>query len=72
MYIAGWKTVNDWMAMRARLHIGTDNSAWHEAAVAFFHERLSTRYLDPIACIQKYGTFRGEGFSISAIPNCYI
>src|SRR5438132_1715890 len=65
-YIAGWKTADDWRALRAVLMSG-DASAWHRAVADYFHERLRLRYLNPIRLLQEYDSFQGEGFSILAI-----
>ena len=66
-YIAGSKTVDDWKAFRQKLFPGCDPVLWQEAFVDYFHERLSSRYLEPISVLQDNGTFQGEGFSIVAI-----
>src|SRR6267378_126363 len=65
--IAGSKTVADWQAFRAKLAPGADKGLWQEAARDYFHERLSTRYLEPIRAIQEHRTLQGEGFSMVAI-----
>jgi hypothetical protein len=65
--IAGFKTCADWQAFRPRLVPGGHPDAWRVAAAAYFHERLSLRYLSPIKILQDHGTYQGEGFSIVAI-----
>jgi hypothetical protein len=66
-YIAGWKTVEDWMAFRPRLVAGRVPELWQTAFTEYFYERLASRYLEPISVLQDNGTFQGEGFSIVAI-----
>jgi hypothetical protein len=67
VYIAGFKTVDDWKAFRSSLTLGKDPARWQEAFDSYFHARLSLRYLNPIKILQENGTFQGEGFSILAI-----
>ena len=65
--IAGWKTAEDWQAIRPTLIIGGAVEPWRHAFVDFFETRLQLRYLHPIKVLQIHGTFQGEGFSILAI-----
>jgi hypothetical protein len=65
--IAGWKTADDWRALRNTLVIGGDSALWQRAFDEYFQERLRLRYLGPIRLLQQHGTFQGEGFSILAI-----
>lgn len=65
--IAGWKTAEDWRALRALLVIGGSPDRWQQAFIEFFQTRLDLRYLNPIQVLQEHGTFQGEGFSILAI-----
>ncbi len=65
--IAGWKTVDDWNALRATLVVGGSPQRWRQAFVDFFQTRLQLRYFNPIKVLQEHGTFQGEGFSILAI-----
>jgi hypothetical protein len=67
IYIAGSKTTDDWMAFKPTLVPGGDPVVWETAFAAYFHGRLSARYLDPIKVLQDNGSFQGEGFSIAAI-----
>jgi hypothetical protein len=67
VYIAGFKTADDWRSFRARLVPGSDPPSWEKAFADYFYPRLSLRYLDPIRVLQENGTFQGEGFSIVAI-----
>lgn len=46
---------------------GCDVGVWREAAKDYFHQRLFSRYLEPIGVLQDHGTYTGEGFSIAAI-----
>jgi len=65
--VAGSKTCGDWRKFRNRLVPGSDVACWEAAFHNYFQARISLRYLDPIALIQKYSTKEGEGFSIVAI-----
>jgi hypothetical protein len=67
IYIAGFKTTDDWTALRKTLVPGTDPVSWQNAYKDYFHSRLSLRYLEPIKVLRDSSTFRGEGFSIVAI-----
>jgi len=67
MQIAGFKTCADWQLFSAKLVPGGDVTIWRDAAKEYFHERLFSRYLDPIKVLQDNGTYTGEGFSIAAI-----
>ncbi len=67
VYIAGFKTADDWKSSRATLASGNDPAFWQKAFEDYFHARLSLRYLEPIRVLQENGTFQGEGFSIVAI-----
>jgi len=66
-YIAGQKTVADWLAFRKRLTSSYDAELWNCAFQEYFLQRLEQRYLHPIKVLQKYGTWKGEGFSILAL-----
>jgi hypothetical protein len=65
--IAGWKTADDWRALRSTLIIGGSPDRWTQAFDQFFRTRLDLRYLNPVRVLQDHGTFQGEGFSILAI-----
>ena len=65
--IAGVKTVRDWRRFKRKLKVGGSVEAWQVAFRDYFYERLSTRYLAPIAAIRARDTEKGEGFSIVAI-----
>ncbi len=67
VYIAGFRTADDWKAFRKTLVPGNGPEAWQKAFEDYFHTRLSLRYLEPIKVLQDSGTFQGEGFSIAAI-----
>jgi hypothetical protein len=66
-YIAGWKTVGDWINDKEKLVLGGAPATWKYVFNEYFEARLKLRYLDPIQAIQDNGTFQGEGFSIVAI-----
>jgi hypothetical protein len=66
-YIAGWKTADDWRAMKQQFVNNGDAALWKKAYDEFFVARLNARYLEPIRVLQENGTFSGEGFSIVAI-----
>jgi hypothetical protein len=65
--IAGLKTCADWNTFRKHLVPGQDAARWRQAVENYFHQKLSSRYLDPIKMLQDQGTYHGEGFSIVAI-----
>lgn len=65
--VAGSKTCGDWRAFRNQLVPGGDVACWEAAFHDYFQARITLRYLDPIALIQKHDTKKGEGFSIVAI-----
>lgn len=65
--IAGSFTADDWADVSARLVPGHDADSWDFAYEAFFHHRLTTRYLQPIEQLQVLGGCEGEGFSVVAI-----
>lgn len=71
LYIAGWKTCNDWKKLKAQLVRTTSVELWGSAFDDYFVERLRGRYLNPINILQENGTFQGEGFSIVTI-HCSI
>jgi len=66
-YIAGWKTADDWQAVRSKLVGNSDPSIWKTVFEDYFCTRLNLRYFGPIKTLQEHGTFQGEGFSILAI-----
>ena len=63
--IAKNRTVDDWKILRKKLK-NNDNLSWDEAYI-FFHDRISSRFLEPIEKIQRIGKNKGEGFSIALI-----
>ncbi|MEJ2229129.1 MAG: hypothetical protein P8Y67_13045 [Alphaproteobacteria bacterium] len=65
--IAGMKTVADWQKLKATLIVGGDAAPWKNAFEDFFHERLRTRYFDPIEKLSQMTCKNGEGFSIVTI-----
>jgi hypothetical protein len=67
MLISGWKTPKDWLKLRTKLIINTDNDVWEKAYKDYFLKRINLRYLHPIQILQENGTFQGEGFSIMTI-----
>src|SRR5579859_6164718 len=67
VYIAGYRTADDWSALRGALIVGGDPIPWHTACEEYLVARLTLRYLEPIQILRANGTFQGEGFSIVAI-----
>jgi len=63
MKIAGTKTVVDWEKLKPKLVENSPRENWKEA-YNFFHERLRTRYLDPIERLKETDEKIGEGFAI--------
>lgn len=66
-YIAGRKTVLDWLTIRPTLNDFTNSVVWDTVFTDYFHTRLKDRYLDPINSIKQDGCYSGEGFSIMTI-----
>jgi hypothetical protein len=65
--IAGRRSRKHWRSFGKGLAPGGDPDLWRRAACDYFHTRVATRYLDPIAAIMKLKRNQGEGFSIVAI-----
>ncbi len=63
-WIAGRKTVADWLAFKDRLHGSDDPAIWNDAFTNFFEARLDSRYFAPIRAIEKLDQDIGEGFAI--------
>jgi hypothetical protein len=61
------KTIGDWKAIRDQLSAGVPAETWEGVLGDFYHERLKSRYLDPIKAIRSKPIFKGEGFAIVAI-----
>lgn len=71
--IAGGKRASDWVKFKERLVSGLCNP--EDWAVAFhecFEVRIQSRYLKPIAQLEKNSTLEGEGFSIVTIQCALI
>lgn len=64
--IAGSRTADNWRVFKQRLD-SADVSVWQQAFDHYFNARLSSRYLEPLAALQKDGRWRGEGFTITSI-----
>ena len=58
-------TIAKWKELRKKLKIN-ENLSWDEAYI-FFHDRVSSRFLEPIEEIKRIGKNKGEGFSIALI-----
>jgi hypothetical protein len=67
MKIAGRYTDQHWMAFKKHLLSEPDQSLWERAFSQYYRMRIDTRYLNPIASIQRHDTERGEGFAIVAL-----
>lgn len=67
MRIAGRHTDKHWMAFKKRLQSKPNERLWDSAFHDFYHMRIYTRYLHPIASIQQDDTQLGEGFAIAAL-----
>ncbi len=63
--IAGFKTIADWetLVKDGKEDKNINEIDWCEA-FSFFEERIKTRYLDPIRCIQNMSLQLGEGFAM--------
>jgi hypothetical protein len=66
-YIAGRKTVADWISIRNALNDFGNAELWTSVFDDYFLTRLNDRYLDPIKSIKQDGCYSGEGFSIMTI-----
>jgi hypothetical protein len=71
-YLSPSKTKADWVAVRKKLDTKAPPSLWREVVDSFFHDRVDSRYLQPIERIQKAGALQGEGFSILTIQCALI
>lgn len=67
MRIAGKHTAKQWMALKKRLQSKPNQRLWDSAFRRFYRMRIDTRYLHPIASIQRDDTESGEGFAIAAL-----
>ena len=67
MYISSSRTAVDWFEIRDSLTSGTNIDAWTDVIEHFLHDRLFTRYIDPIESIRIRGGSKGEGFAIVTI-----
>lgn len=67
MKIAGKRTAKQWMALKLRLQSKPSQRLWDSAFRDFYLTRIDTRYLRPIASIQRDDTQSGEGFAIAAL-----
>lgn len=66
-WIAGKKSVKNWMDMRGRLTGSPDKAAWTEAFTDFFKVRIESRYFKPIRAIENIKECVGEGFAIVSL-----
>jgi hypothetical protein len=67
MRIAGKYTAQQWMALKSCLQSTPSPDLWDLAFRCFYLTRIDTRYLQPIASIQRDDTESGEGFAIVAL-----
>jgi hypothetical protein len=67
MRIAGPNTDKQWMALKKRRESKPSRRLWDSAFQCFYRTRIDTRYLRPIASIQRHDKQRGEGFAIAAL-----
>jgi len=67
MRIAGTLTDVSWCARKKELLIDSSPAMWEKTFDEFLHQRIQTRYLDPIKAIDKINKDRGEGFSVVAL-----
>lgn len=54
------------------LEKGATPEVWAKAVEEFFHDRMKTRYLEPIAVIQQGGRGVGEGFAMVSLQCALI
>jgi hypothetical protein len=55
------------VALKKRLQSKPSQHLWDSAFRRFYRMRIDTRYLHPIASIQRHDTQCGEGFAIAAL-----
>lgn len=67
MRIAGKETVVRWQNLRDRLQAAPTRQLWASAYRRFYRRRIDTRYLEPIASIERHDRQLGEGFSTVAL-----
>jgi len=67
MRIAGKYTAQQWKALKSCLQSTPSPDLWDLAFRCFYLTRIDTRYLLPIASIQRDDTESGEGFAIVAL-----
>lgn len=72
VYISRTRTHVQWLAIRDELQADRANNLWRNAVQDFFHDRLVSRYLEPIECLNDQGSCSGEGFSIATIQCALI
>lgn len=66
------KNVGHWRAEKPALEKGASPEVWVKAVEEFFHDRMKTRYLEPIAAIQQGGRGIGEGFAMVSLQCALI
>jgi len=68
IWIAGTNSNQIWDIVKPRLQASPkDRELWESAYWAFYRLRIDTRYLAPIAVIQRNDNEMGEGFAITAL-----
>lgn len=67
MRIADNKTDRDWADLKSQLQTAATPQLWNVAYEEFYRVRINTRYLAPIASIQRHELKKGEGFAIVAV-----
>ena len=67
MKIAGKRTTKQWAALKAQLLSKPNQSLWSSAYHDFYRTRIDSRYIRPIASIERHDTLTGEGFAIVAL-----
>jgi len=67
MRIAGTNTDQQWMALKKSLQARPSKRLWGSAYRRFYRMRIDTRYLHPIASIQRHDNQLGEGFAIATL-----
>src|SRR5436305_605586 len=67
MRIAGKSTDAHWRSLKRRLSRRPTARLWDAAFRRFFYSRIETRYLRPIAAIDRNDRALGEGFAIASL-----
>src|SRR5665647_174598 len=63
----GNQTKQNWIDLRTRIILSSDDIKFWEQATDLFQKRIETRYFKPINKIQHMRIYSGEGFSVMTL-----